>query len=77
MVKIAIFDDERVIVDYIEELIRKYIKQDVRIYKYIDIQKFKKDFKKGVLQERCHQSYIVNLGRVRELNPHEAILSTG
>ena len=51
MVKIVIFDDEKIIVNYVEELIRKYIKQDVRIYKYTDIQKFKKDFRKGILEE--------------------------
>lgn len=51
MVKIAIFDDEKVIVDYVEELLRKYIKQEVRIYKYTDIQKFRKDFRKGILEE--------------------------
>lgn len=51
VVKIAIFDDEKVIVDYVEELLRKYIKQEVRIYKYTDIQKFRKDFRKGILEE--------------------------
>lgn len=51
MLKIAIFDDEEVIVDYIESLIREGIEQDVRIYKYTEPQTLRRDFKKGLLQE--------------------------
>ena len=51
LLKIAIFDDEEVIVDYIESLIREGIEQDVRIYKYTEPQTLRRDFKKGLLQE--------------------------
>lgn len=51
MLKIAIFDDEEVIVDYIESLIREGAEQDVRIYKYTETQSLRKDLKKGLLQE--------------------------
>ena len=51
MLKIAIFDDEEVIVQYLESLIREFVEEDVRIYKYTEIQNLRKDLKKGLLQE--------------------------
>lgn len=49
MCKIAIFDDEKIIVDYVENLIKKYVMKNVKIYKYIDISDLRNDFKNGNL----------------------------
>ena len=51
MCKIAIFDDEKIIVDYVEKLIRKYTTKNTRIYKYTDLSKLKEDIKNGKLED--------------------------
>lgn len=63
----------------------KYIESNKRIATI-----YEKDFKQNIYTKlsdlekilpkqfvRCHQSYIVNLGQVRELNSHEFVLNTG
>lgn len=51
MLKIAIFDDERIIVDYVEKIIKNYLKENIKIYKYTKITEIEKDYKKGIFQE--------------------------
>lgn len=120
MLKIAICDDEEIIVHYVEKLIQesealiKAIKEDkteesvktfsvkgkifnikINNIKYIESDKrvaiiHEKDIVRKIyaklneLEEllpkqfiRCHQSYIINLDKVRELNLHEFVLNTG
>ena len=51
MVKIVIFDDEKIIVEYVEKLIKEFMRQDVKIYKYTEFQKLRKDLKRGLIWE--------------------------
>ncbi len=51
MLKIAIFDDEEIIVKYVEKIIKQYLKENVKIYKYTTIKDIKKDYKNGIFQE--------------------------
>ena len=51
MLKIAIFDDEKIIVDYVEKIIKNYLKENIKIYKYTKITEIEKDYKKGIFQE--------------------------
>ena len=51
MCKIAIFDDEKIIVDYVEKLIKKYMTKNIRIYKYIELSNLKEDIKRGELED--------------------------
>lgn len=46
MLKIAIFDDEKIIVDYVEKIIKNYLKENIKIYKYTKITEIKKIIKK-------------------------------
>lgn len=51
MLKIAIFDDEEVIVKYVEKIIKQYLKENVKIYKYTKVNDIKKDYKNGIFQQ--------------------------
>ena len=51
MLGIAVFDDERIIVDYVGELIKENLDINVKIYKYTKLEEFKGDCKKGILQK--------------------------
>lgn len=51
MCKIAIFDDEKIIVDYVEKLIKKYMTKNIRICKYIELSNLKEDIKRGELED--------------------------
>lgn len=51
MLKIAICDDEEIIVHYVEKLIQESIDENAKIYKYTDANKLKADNKKGKLKD--------------------------
>lgn len=51
MLGIAVFDDEKIIVDYVGELIKENLDVNAKIYKYTKLEEFKGDCKKGILQK--------------------------
>ena len=51
MLGIAVFDDEKIIVDYVGELIKEKLDVNAKIYKYTKLEEFKGDCKKGILQK--------------------------
>lgn len=51
MLGIAVFDDEKIIVDYVGELIKENLDINAKIYKYTKLEEFKGDCKKGILQK--------------------------
>lgn len=51
MLGIAVFDDEKIIVDYVGELIKENLDVNSKIYKYTKLEEFKGDCKKGILQK--------------------------
>lgn len=51
MLKIAIFDDEEIIVNYVENLIRENIQENIKIYKYTKMEEIKRDVKKEILTD--------------------------
>ena len=51
MLGIAVFDDEKIIVDYVGELIKANLDVNAKIYKYTKLEEFKGDCKKGILQK--------------------------
>ncbi len=51
MLKIVICDDEEIIVNYVEKLIRESIKENMLVYKYTDGKKLKEDNKKEKLKD--------------------------
>ena len=51
MLGIAVFDDEKIIVDYVVELIKENLDVNAKIYKYTKLEEFKGDCKKGILQK--------------------------
>ena len=63
MLGIAVFDDEKIIVDYVGELIKENLDVNAKIYKYTKLEEFKGDCKKGILQ-KINAIYIdIILGR--------------
>ena len=46
MLGIAVFDDEKIIVDYVGELIKKNLDVNAKIYKYTKLEEFKGDCKR-------------------------------
>ena len=51
MLGIAVFDDEKIIVDYVGVLIKENLDVNAKIYKYTKLEEFKGDCKKGILQK--------------------------
>ena len=51
MLGIAVFDDEKIIVEYVGELIKENLDVNAKIYKYTKLEEFKGDCKKGILQK--------------------------
>ena len=51
MLGIAVFDDEKIIVDYVGKLIKENLDVNAKIYKYTKLEEFKGDCKKGILQK--------------------------
>ena len=51
MLGIAVFDDEKIIVEYVGELIKENLDDNAKIYKYTKLEEFKGDCKKGILQK--------------------------
>lgn len=51
MLGIAVFDDEKIIVDNVGELIKENLDVNAKIYKYTKLEEFKGDCKKGILQK--------------------------
>ena len=51
MLGIAVFDDEKIIVDYVGELLEENLDVNAKIYKYTKLEEFKIDCKKGMLQK--------------------------
>ena len=45
------YDDEKIIVDYVGELIKENLDVNAKIYKYTKLEEFKGDCKKGILQK--------------------------
>lgn len=67
MLGIAVFDDEKIIVDYVGELIKENLDFNAKIYKYTKLEEFKGDCKKGILQKINNEEisiikhiYIIN-----------------
>ena len=67
MLGIAVFDDEKIIVDYVGELIKENLDVNAKIYKYTKLEEFKGDCKKGILQKINNEEisiiehiYIIN-----------------
>lgn len=63
----AVFDDEKIIVDYVGELIKENLDVNAKIYKYTKLEEFKGDCKKGILQKINNEEisiikhiYIIN-----------------
>ena len=46
MLGIAVFDDEKIIVDYVGELIKENLDVNAKIYKYTKLEEFKGDCKR-------------------------------
>lgn len=55
MLGIAVFDDEKIIVDYVGELIKENLDVNAKIYKYTKLEEFKGDCKKrNTSKNKCH-----------------------
>ncbi len=54
MLGIAVFDDEKIIVDYVGELIKENLDVNAKIYKYTKLEEFKGDCKKEYFKNKCH-----------------------
>jgi len=51
MLKIAICDDEEIIVQYVEKIIQEMMKENIKIYKYTKAEKIELDNAKGILED--------------------------